>query len=134
MIIGSEIRREIAATMSAFEKHYSNAQTTINGKPEKVAELMCEKLREEMHEHIVPCGKKCSRESPELHDEREHGTTYELNIYHRQYINDVLKTIRRGEVDFVYNPEWLFELYFYEPRMTFVWRDGVFLVSMGGGS
>lgn len=115
--------------MTAFEKYYHKAQLTTYGEPEKVAELLCEKIRWLIEDNIHPSGKKQvygfysgSTKNEDMTD------TFFLEMCHRQYINGVLRTIRHGEEDYVFNPEWLFEIYEYEPAMKFTWEDGVFVV------
>ena len=101
-----------------------------NGEYEDWAyDIMCHRLMEIIRQNISPIGaqwpKKCRDE--------EDGTEVGLSkAYHRVYIKDILKTIRGGGVDYVYDVDVLCELYSYEPELDFMYRDGAFYVRRKG--
>lgn len=57
-------------------------------------------------------------------------TTYE---FYRRYINDVLRTVRKGGVDYVYELYQLRELLRFEPELHIEYNDGIFEVSLPQG-
>lgn len=132
MTISGELRHKIAATVNAFEERYDNAKKTANEKPEVVAKMLCDSLHEIIRDNIVPCNEKIAREKIHPEDFRDITLSNELRMAHQSYINGILKSLRDGGIDYVYNPEWLCELYYYEPRVEFVYYEGAFLVRKGG--
>lgn len=127
-MISDGVKREAAVTMANFNNYYEESlRNKKYGKPECVATLLCEKLRKLMELNVIPSRSKwIGKMSPATSGESQE--QYLLETYHRILINDVLKTIRSGAIDFIYDPIILLELYQYEQKISFKWKDGTFYV------
>jgi len=55
-----------------------------------------------------------------------------LDQLHVRYINDVLSNIRHGGIDYIWDSEWLCELYSFEPQLEIHWNGDCWSVMKAG--
>lgn len=126
-MISDGVKKEAAVIMATFNYYYEESmQNKRYGKPECVAALLCEKINQLMKSKVIPLRRRWVEKNPLCSDDTQ--DSYLLETYHRILINDILKVIRSGAIDFIYDPLVLLEIYQYEQEISFSWKNGVFYV------
>ena len=127
-MISDGARHEVAVTMAAFRYYYEESlQNKEYGKPDCVADLLCKRLRKIMEEKVTPAKRKRGAKPFKAEDGAIDDESL-LQMYHEGIVKDILRTVQRGAVDFVYDPMILLELYEYDQDIAFKWKNDTFYV------
>lgn len=122
----SLLRKKIHEEFDNYKKFSQTAKTT-----KALNEVLHDRLSRMIDAYVFPSGEKSCR-MPTNCVSDDISLRSSLDWYHMMYINNILENIRAGGIDYIYSPEHLFELAYYEPDLQFsvspnffcVWKEG----------